>query len=136
MVCPNGDPSFTSRLYQWGIINTSMSNKQVALVRKDIYYQICILVRSILILLVYYFRNQKIIQILVLLASLLAIINLGLRNKGNQWWSKKFQLLMSILLFIAVILVWFKKAPSYSMALIMLISLVGGFIQSLLITFC
>jgi hypothetical protein len=61
---------------------------------------------------------------------------LGRRMVGNQWWSKKFQFIMSIIIAVTVILTQLKKIGSWSMSAAMLVSLAGGVAQSFAVRFC
>jgi phosphate starvation-inducible membrane PsiE len=75
---------------------------------------------------------------LVFIASLIATLNILLyRKQDNQWWSNNFSTAMSILLMLASAALILKyNIPKYSIPLIFFISIAGGFIQSLQITFC
>ena len=134
--CPNDDPYFTRTMYRIGLLKKGMKSKEIVETRKHIYYSICIIVRSSLIAFVYYLRNSTIVQFLVLLAAAVGIVNLGKRMTGNQWWSKKFQFVMSVVIASLVILTFFKKVKAWTIPAAMLFSLVGGIIQSFVVGFC
>jgi lipoprotein signal peptidase len=68
--------------------------------------------------------------------ALMGVVNLGGRYEGNQWWSKKFQLLMSCIIVILVILTYLKYVKSWTIPLAMAVSLAGGLLQSFMIRFC
>jgi hypothetical protein len=135
-VCPNDDPSFTTMLYKMGMLRHDMSPKEVVAMRMRIYYCVCIIVRAALIVAVYHWRNSIVIRILVFAGAMLGVINLGRRMVGNQWWSKKFQFIMSIIIAVTVILTQLKKIGSWSMSAAMLVSLAGGVAQSFAVRFC
>ena len=136
MVCPNDDPYFTRTMYRIGLLQRGMSAREIVERRRLIYYSICIVVRAALIVTVYYWRNATLVQVLVLLGALMGVINLGNRSGGTQWWSKKFQLMMSIILVVLVVLVYFGRVKSWVIPAAMLFSLLGGILQSLLVGFC
>jgi hypothetical protein len=135
-VCPNDDPSFTTMLYKMGMLRHDMSPKEVVAMRMRIYYCVCIIVRAALIIAVYHWRNSSITRVLVFVGAMLGVINLGRRMVGNQWWSKKFQFIMSIIIAVTVILTQLKKIGSWSMSAAMLVSLAGGVAQSFAVRFC
>ena len=135
-VCPNDDPSFTSILYKMGMLSHDMSPNEVVALRMRIYYCICIIIRAALIVAVYHWRNYSITRVLVFMGAMLGVINLGGRMIGNQWWSKKFQFIMSIIIVVTVILTHFNIVDSRSMSAAMLVSLAGGVAQSFAVRFC
>jgi hypothetical protein len=135
-VCPNDDPSFTKMLYKMGMLQKNMSPKEVVAMRMRIYYCICIIIRAALIVAVYHWRNVTITRVLVFVGAMLGVINLGTRMNGTQWWSKKFQFIMSIVIVLTVIFTHFKKIDSRSMSVAMLLSLIGGLMQSFVVGFC
>ena len=113
-----------------------MSPNEVVAMRMRIYYCICIIIRAALIVAVYHWRNKFIVRVLVFLGAMLGIINLGSRMTGTQWWSKKFQFIMSIIIAVMVILTHFNIVDSRSMSAAMLVSLAGGVAQSFAVRFC
>jgi len=131
--CPNGDPNF-NRVLQVMLGDVTPTKRQM------LFYGVCIPVRLTLYLTVLLFHNYRFIPILVGLASLIAILNLGSSLWSNspqpQWWSKRFQAIMSILIFLACIAVWYKKIESYYIPMLLFISLSGGFLQSLINPIC
>ena len=134
--CPNDDPYFTRTMYRLGLLKKGMKAKEIVERRKQVYYSICILVRASLIAIVYYLRNSLVIQFLVLLGAVVGIVNLGNRMTGNQWWSKKFQFIMSVVIAGLVILNFLKKVKAWMIPAAMLFSLVGGILQSFVVGFC
>ncbi len=136
MVCPNDDPPFTIMLYKMGMLKKDMSPKEVVAMRMRIYYCICIIIRAALIVAVYHWRNSLVTRVLVFVGAMLGVINLGTRMNGTQWWSKKFQFIMSIIIGLMAILTYFKVVDSRSMSVAMLLSLIGGLMQSFVVGFC
>ena len=135
-MCPNDDPYFTRTMYRIGLLRKGMTAKEIVQRRKQVYYSICIIFRALLIAIVYYLRCSLVIQLLVLLGAFVGIINLGKRMDGNQWWSKKFQFVMSIVIAGLVILTFLKKVKAWTIPAAMLFSLVGGILQSFVVGFC
>jgi len=136
MVCPNDDPYFTRTMYKIGLLQKGMSARDIVERRRLVYYSICIVIRTALIVTVYHWRNVTFVQALVLTGALMGVMNLGSRGGGTQWWSKKFQLVMSIIIMVVVILVYFGILKSWVIPAAMLASLLGGVIQSLVVGFC
>jgi hypothetical protein len=136
MVCPNDDPYFTRILYRMGVLKRGMSARELVEKRRLVYYSICIVVRAALIVTVYHWRNVRFVQLLVLLGALAGVMNLSRRVDGTQWWSKRFQLMMSIIIVVAVVLVYFGRLKSWVIPAAMLVSLLGGVVQSFVVGFC
>ena len=135
-VCPNDDPSFTQTMYKIGLLKKGMSPKEIVQMRAQVYYCICIIVRAALIVAVYHWRNYSVTRVLVFVGAMIGVVNLGTRMTGTQWWSKKFQFIMSVIIVGLVILTHFNMVDSRSMAAAMLVSLVGGVAQSFVVGFC
>jgi len=135
-VCPNDDPYFTRTMYRIGLLRKGMSADKIVDIRKMTYYCICVIIRFTIIAVVYKLRDSIIVQGLVMVGALIGVVNLGGRYGGNQWWSKKFQLLMSCIIVILVILTYLKYVKSWTIPLAMVVSLVGGLLQSFMIRFC
>ena len=135
-VCPNDDPSFTQIMYAIGFLKKGMSAKAIIQMRAQVYYCICIIVRAALIVAVYHWRNASVTRVLVFVGAMIGVINLGTRMNGNQWWSKKFQFIMSVIIVGLVILTHYNMVDSRSMAVAMLVSLLGGVAQSVAVGFC
>jgi len=135
-MCPNDDPYFTRTMYRIGLLRKGMNAEEILQRRKQVYYLICIIVRTLLVAIVYYLRNSLVIRCFVLLGAVVGIINLGKRMGGNQWWSKKFQFIMSVVIAGLVILTFLKKVKTWTIPAAMLLSLVGGILQSFVVGFC
>lgn len=135
-VCPNDDPSFTRTMYSIGLLKKGMSAKAILQMRAQVYYCICIIVRAALIVAVYHWRNASVTRVLVFVGAMIGVINLGTRMTGTQWWSKKFQFIMSVIIVGLVILTHFNMVDSRSIAAAMLVSLLGGVAQSFVVGFC
>jgi hypothetical protein len=124
---PNGDNDFNKILVKiFGENGDSPEN------RKFVFYAICIWVRLILYVSLFYLVKYDISIYLLLLFSIIAIWNLTGNLNGNQWWSKKWQLFISICLFILCIMcLYYKDINRNIIPILLLISLLGGIIQSL-----
>lgn len=136
MGCPNDDPYFTRTMYRIGLLRRGMTAQDIVNRRRVIYYSVCVVIRLMLIAVVYKLRDSVIVQGLVMAGALMGVVNLGGRYEGNQWWSKKFQLLMSCIIVILVILTYLKYVKSWTIPLAMAVSLAGGLLQSFMIRFC
>ena len=136
MFCPNDDPYFTRMMYRMGLLYRGMSARDLVERRRLVFYSICIVVRAALIVTVYHWRNVRFVQILVLVGALMGVMNLSTRIGGTQWWSKRFQLMMSIIIAVVVVLVYFGRLKSWVIPAAMLVSLLGGVLQSFLVGFC
>ena len=136
MVCPNDDPYFTRILYRMKLLKRGMSAQELVERRRIIFYCVCIVVRAAIIVTVYQWRNILVVQSLVLIGALYGIKNLSDRSDGTQWWSKKFQLLMSIVISVVVVLVFFRVVKPWMIPAAMAVSLFGGILQSFWVGFC
>jgi|688.fasta_scaffold328429_3 hypothetical protein len=138
MTCPNSNIIFDNFLYKTNLIDPNLNPEQKALRRKHLYYYTCIPTRLVILLLLFIFKDTIWMPYLVFIASLIATLNILLyRKQDNQWWSNNFSTAMSILLMLASAALILKyNIPKYSIPLIFFISIAGGFIQSLQITFC
>jgi hypothetical protein len=123
-------------MYAIGFLKKGISAKAILQMRAQVYYCICIIIRAALIIAVYHWRNASITRVLVFVGAMIGVINLGTRMNGNQWWSKKFQFIMSVIIVCLVILTHFNMVDSRSMSAAMLVSLVGGLAQSFVVGFC
>jgi hypothetical protein len=123
-------------MYVIGFLKKGMSAKAILQMRAQVYYCICIIIRAALIVAVYHWRNASLTRVLVFVGAMIGVINLGTRMNGNQWWSKKFQFIMSVIIVGLVILTHFNMVDSRSMSAAMLVSLLGGVAQSFVVGFC
>jgi hypothetical protein len=134
MSCPNDDPNFSKMLSNIGISTDPIT-------RRALYYTVCIFTRLLIAFFVLYNLDKLWLQYALLILSFFAIINLayGIRyNNKTQWWSKKFQLIMAILLFITTGFIIYTNNNSKRILLpiILFISLFGGIAQSLFVASC
>jgi len=139
MSCPNNNKVFDGFLFDSGLIDKNLNSTQKAYERRRVYYTICVMLRLALAGLLLQLKDKVWIPYIVAIASLYSAISLlFFRKQDSQWWSNKFQGIMSILLVIASILCIFKinRFPTYSLSLLFFISIFGGVFQSLLISSC
>lgn len=122
--CPNSDPNF----------NKIIGDKTPA--QRSFLYLICVLVRTILYTGVYVYRDEYWMAPLVGAFSLASVFQLSRPTENRQWWSKKFQLIMALLVLISAISVKFIGLDSSSMSTFLFISLAGGIIQRVHTTLC
>jgi hypothetical protein len=68
--------------------------------------------------------------------SIASIYQLTRPTNNKQWWSKKFQLIMAVLVLLSAIAVKFAGLDSRSMAGLLFVSLLGGILQRSQVKFC
>jgi O-antigen/teichoic acid export membrane protein len=126
-----GDPQFDKLLLLLGLISPNSMESD----KKFLFYYVCIVVRFIIYSLTLIFYDYKYLPYIILFASLLSAINLSsslLQAFNDQWWSKKFQLAVAILLMIiSVLLIFNVITNTYIIPIILYISLFVGILQSL-----
>lgn len=118
--CPNDDPNFTKLLKDVNLVNKGTPEERSNL------FLICVLTRTLLYSGVYVYRDAPWMPWVVGALALASIFQLTRPTKNTQWWSKKFQLVMAILVLISAL---FSKYDSRLMAITLFISLLGGIIQ-------
>ena len=130
-ICPNSDIDFDKTLVN--LVGNSLPQT-----RKKLFYFACIPVRLTLYFLVYYYRNWIYMPFLVGIISLITAIRLSgsIIVPGTQWWSKRWQFLVSTGLVGVCVGVYFKKIDTMGMSIVLFISLIVGIIESLFINFC
>lgn len=129
--CPNSDLDFDKIL-------VSLVGDSKPETRRKIFYSVCIIVRFLLYLAIYYYRDLSLMPILVGLISLATAIRLlpSIKEPGNQWWSKRWQLFISVILVIVCVGIYFKRLDSSFMGIVLFVSLLVGIIESFFIKFC
>lgn len=132
--CPNSDPNFDKLMSKFFDINA----RDYPLNRKKVFYGICIWVRFALYYYIYKHRNENYIPYLVGALAIGSIINLksSIDNPGRQWWSKRIDFVISVLLLLSCIGVINRKVPSIYIPNLLFLSLALGIFQSLSVTFC
>ena len=125
--CPNSDPGFNK------IIGTDRTPEE-----RSKLFIICALVRTLLYSGVYVYRDKPWMAPLVVVLALAAVFQLYTSDSpiGRQWWSKKFQLIMALLVLVSALLVKFKGLDSRSMAGLLFVSLIGGILQRSQVKLC
>jgi hypothetical protein len=136
MECPNDDPYFTRMMYRMGLLKKGMKAREIVNVRRNTYYSICIIVRFVLIMIVYFLQRSIVVRGLVLVGAVVSIFNFSKRIEGHQWWSKKFQLMMAIIIALLVILSFVGKVNTWTIPAAMSFSLLVGILQSFYVGFC
>lgn len=102
------------------------------LLRTQLYYLVCIVFRLALYNLVWVLRKEWYTPIIVGVFAFMAIIHLSrtaFQPNQYQWWSKKFQFVMSIFVFFCCIATYLKKVPTILLPLLLYSSLLGGLLQ-------
>jgi len=135
--CDNGDPNFNKVLVK--LFGNSSPET-----RKWAYFNICIWVRLILFIIVMmtiakYDAIVYIIMILSFVASLQLLITIVNGDDKQQWWSKKYQFILAILVFILCLLSILYKTQvctRYLVVVALFASLLGGLFQNNFVEFC
>jgi len=141
--CPNSDINFNKTL------DKLFGNHSVE-TRKKVFYLICITVRLFLYSIVYLYKDSKFIPYIIGVLSSFSIYHLYSDIKNNinnnqQWWSKKFELIISILVFLTCITLIIQRIANISkdkqistsiIPILLFISLFTGIVKSFFITFC
>lgn len=132
--CPNSDPNFDKVMANF----FDITSKSYPSNRKMVFYGICIWVRFALYYYIYKHRDEKYIPYVIGALAVGSIMNLknSVDNPGRQWWSKRFDLMISILLLISCVGAIMKKLPTVYIPYLLYLSLISGIIQSLTVTFC
>lgn len=126
-----GDREFDKLLSSLGLVSPGNMESD----KKFLFYYVCIVVRFILYSLTLIFHDYKYLAYIILFASVLSTINLSSslsQGFNDQWWSKKFQLAVAVLLMIiSVLLIFNVITNTYIIPIILYISLFVGISQSL-----
>lgn len=132
MHCPNGDKNFNK------ILEKMLGHPPTPNERNNIYYFVCILLRLSIASFLLICKDRPWIPYIFLIGSALSIINYyssGL--EGDQWWSKRFQLIMAILIFsTAVLQASCNCVNTFILPILFFISITGGIIQSFIVKRC
>lgn len=125
ITCPNSDPEFNK------IIGTNKTPEE----RSNLFI-ICVIVRALLYTGVYVYRDAPWMPYVVGILAAISALQLSRPTKNKQWWSKKFQFVMAILVLFSAIAVKFANFDSRSMSVLLFISLFGGIYQRTQTTLC
>lgn len=104
----------------------------IPVLRTQLYYFVCIFFRLTLYNMVFILRNEWYIPIFVGIFSVMSIFHLSFsvfQPNQKQWWSKKFQFIMSLLVLFSCIATYHKKIPTTITPLLLYASILGGLIQ-------
>ncbi len=129
--CPNGANDFNQIL-----LNLFGSSSPE--LRRNVFYGVCIPIRFLLYSLVFYYRGFYYMPFIIgIFASITATRLLSsIFNPGTQWWSKRWQLAISIILLVVCVGVYLQRIDNRAMGIVLFVSLAVGIIESLTITFC
>ena len=114
------------------LIKTMNSSTPSPILRTQLYYFVCIFLRLALYNLVYILRNEWYTPIVVGVFALLSIVNLSFsafKKNQIQWWSKKFQFVIAVLVFVNCIGTYYKVVPTIVVPVLLYVSVLGGLIQ-------
>jgi len=125
MKCPNIDDDTLNALIKLGIPPTIEN-------RIKIFYTICIFMRLLLAGSIYYLKDQLWVPYIIIIISFFTIKRLSKNLNGRFWWSRKFHLIICMLLILnSIFIINFKKYNNY-LSYLLFIDVIGGFIQSIL----
>ncbi len=60
----------------------------------------------------------------------------SISNPGTQWWSRRWQLVISIILLLVCVGVFLQLIDNRALCILLFVSLVVGIVESLTISFC
>tara|TARA_B110000208_G_scaffold186658_1_gene243509 strand:- start:4094 stop:4483 length:390 start_codon:yes stop_codon:yes gene_type:complete len=124
MQCPNIDNDTYNFLKSISISPTPEN-------RKRIFYTICIFIRLTLAGIIYYLKDNKYLPYITLVISSLTIYRLSKNLNGNFWWSRKFHVLINVLLIInSLIILKTNKYKEY-ISYLLYIDVLGGIMKSI-----
>lgn len=134
--CPNSDPGFDRIL-------TRLAGDASPATRRRVFYGVCIWARLLLVALVYAARGAAVTPYLVGAGAALAATQLATSGAlapggGRQWWSKRFHLVLALLLLAACAgrVLAPDRVPPAAPAALLAASLAGGIALSATVTFC
>ena len=129
--CPNGATDFNQVL-----LNLFGSSSPE--LRRNVFYGVCIPIRFLLYSLVFYYRGFYYMPIIIGIFAFITTARLlsSISNPGTQWWSKRWQLVISIILLLVCVGVFLQRIDNRAMGIVLFVSLAVGIIESLTITFC
>jgi len=129
MKCPNIDKDTLNAVKKIGLV-PNVKNRMI------LYYTLCIVLRLFIAGLAYHFRDSYWLPYLVLIVSLYIGYRISKNLNGNEWWSRKFHLIITILLSIVSVLIILNKVDGKYISYLLYLVVFVGFTQSLLITRC
>lgn len=127
MTCVYPSDGVVRRLLEWAHLSTP-----IPLLRTQLYYLVCIFFRLALYNLVFVLRKEKYTPVLVGVCALLAIVFLSFsafQPHPRQWWSKKFQFVLSLLIFVSCIATYRGHLSTMVVPVLLYMSIIGGLIQ-------
>tara|TARA_B110000208_G_C11711877_1_gene409616 strand:- start:918 stop:1310 length:393 start_codon:yes stop_codon:yes gene_type:complete len=127
--CPNIDKDTFNALIKLGIKPTIEN-------RVRVFYTICIFARLLLAGSMYYLKDNKWLPYIILLISSFIIFRLSKNLNGKFWWSRKFHLLICILLAINSLLIIKTNKYREYISYLLYIDVFGGLIHSIFQTRC
>lgn len=132
MTCPNGDKNFNK------ILEKMLGHPPTVEDRNKIFYMVCVTLRLSIASFLLIFKDRPWVPYIFLIGSGLSIFNYyssGL--EGDQWWSKRFQFIMAVLLFsVSILSISSKSINTFILPILFFISLTGGVIQSFMVKRC
>ena len=127
--CPNIDKDTLNAVKKMGIV-PNVKNRMI------LFYTLCIVLRLFIAGLAYHFRDSYWLPYLVLVIGLYTAYRIYKNLNGNEWWSRKFHLIIVILLCIVSVLIILKKVNGKYISYLLYLDVFVGFSHSLFITRC
>ena len=103
----------------------------IPLLRTQLYFGVCVLIRLAFANFAFAFRNEKWVPFLVGFFAAMSVIQLApsVVDPGRQWWSKRFQLGVAVLLVLACVGTHFRLVPSIVVPVLLWASVIGGLVR-------
>ena len=129
--CPNGSTDFNQVLLH--LLGSSSPE-----LRRNVFYGVCIPIRFLLYSLVFYYRGFYYMPVIVGLFAFITTVRLlsSISNPGTQWWSRRWQLVISIILLLVCVGVYLQHIDNHAMGIVLFVGLAVGIVESLTIAFC
>jgi hypothetical protein len=129
--CPNNDKNFNK------ILEKLLGRPPTPLDRNQIYYMVCITLRISIASLLLICRDRPWVPYVFFIGSLVALYNFYSSGfSGDQWWSKKFQCIMALIIFAVSVVAIFYKINTFILPVLFFLSISAGLLQSFIIPRC
>jgi hypothetical protein len=104
----------------------------IPLLRTQLYYLVCIVLRLALANLVWVLRKEKGTMVVVGACALLSMAHLSqtaFQPHPHRWWSQQFQFYLSSLVVLACAATYTRHLPTWVVPTLLYTSIVGGLVQ-------
>jgi len=127
--CPNIDKDTLNNIKKMGLV-PNVKNRAI------LFYSLCIILRLFIAGLAYQFKDSYWLPYLVIIICVFTGYRISRNLNGNEWWSRKFHLIIVILLCIVSVLIILKKVNGKYISYLLYLDVFVGFTHSLFITRC